>query len=128
MAGKAGRSGRKKHDLRYEDTQAVINDVAPRAAQYIADVIDGKVRKFSSIRAELSKFAVEQVLGKARFKLELPPGAGGVNINMLVNLAQQQGLAPPPQQPPTDNMCLTCVTQEVTSVKHVLPENSGESG
>jgi len=46
--------------------------------------------KTSSIRFEASKFVLEQVLGKARFKIELPATAGGISIQQLVILAQQQ--------------------------------------
>jgi len=98
--------GRPRKGERGEDAFALLLQSAPFAADYIYQLVTSARMKTSSIRFEASKFVLEQVLGKARFKLELPAGSGGVTINMLVQLAQQQGLKQP------DN--------PVTSVKQVL--------
>ena len=105
--------GRPRKDQKREDALAVLMQAAPHAADYILKLVTQSRMKTSTIRFDACKFVLEQILGKARFKIELPAGAGGININMLVQLAQQQGLNPPPDP--------TRPAIEVTSVKHMLP-------
>ena len=107
MAGRKGKSGRKAHNLLHRDASYMIANAAPVAAKYISDCLAGRVKKYSAIRADLAKWTLEQVLGKARIKLEIPSTGKGITFQQLIVLAQQQQLKP---------------GHGVTHAQHMLPD------
>ena len=67
---------------------------APSAAQYLADVVAGKIpaQKVSASRIDCAKYIIDQVHGKAPTKVQVstPNGQSLVSYTQLIMMAEQQ--------------------------------------
>lgn len=94
MAGVKGRSGRKSRKAILGNAMDIMIKSAPGAAQYLADVVAGKIpgQKVSSSRIDCAKYIIDQVHGKAPTKVQVstPNGQALVTYTQLIMLAEQQ--------------------------------------
>ena len=102
MAGVKGRSGRKSRKAILGNAMDIMIKSAPSAAQYLADVVAGKIpcQKISASRIDCAKYIIDQVHGKAPTKVQVstPNGQALVTYTQLIMLAEQQINEPVRQQ------------------------------
>ena len=70
MPGVAGKSGRKAKTVLTRQTNQIIEDTAPHAAQYLMKVVKGEVKRPSLARIEVCKFVINHAIGSPRQKIE----------------------------------------------------------
>ena len=98
MAGVKGRSGRKPKTVQRATTQRIITDTSPHAAQYLRQVIEGKVKP-SALRIEVCKFIITHDLGRPRQKVNVGGAVGLVNLaDVAREYDRGQGELEQPQQ------------------------------
>jgi hypothetical protein len=94
MAGVKGRSGRKSRKAILGNAMDIMIKSAPSAAQYLADVVAGKIpaQKVSASRIDCAKYIIDQVHGKAPTKVQVstPNGQALVTYTQLIMMAEQQ--------------------------------------
>lgn len=88
MAGVKGKSGRKAKTVLTRQTNQIITDTAPHAAQYLEKVVKGEVKRPSLARIGACEFVINQAIGTPRQKIQVSGIPGQMSQADLTKSAQ----------------------------------------